>query len=352
VYLYFPPCAAGSIKQGFTNNWSSLGPARAAPRFLTTAFYLFYVLFAIVLINLFIGIVTDAFPKARMKSQEAWEKLITRMMQEHTQLAQAVSTLPRYRRWLVMVCWRGNRLRVIQSLHARSQLVCCGLRSQQATASSADMLRLLCGLVCVLSFVVLLLFCCCCGYGICVPSRSQPTEDEDGPTFLALEAVTNTMLVNSLITNSNDVADGPVGGATGSVVGANNGVRRGSLMATPGGALPGTTSAPPPVASLERSASTQLDGSDTYAYMPHHMPQFGRSVSIGTEPAPMSSRSMDTPSGRLSTSAFPGSTHFSERNRLSASATWFASPEPTPHEYVLSAFAFTSWIVEEMPLFT
>ena len=51
---------------------------------LTTFFYIFYVLFAIVLINLFIGIVTDAFPKARRHSQEAWEKLITRMLEVST----------------------------------------------------------------------------------------------------------------------------------------------------------------------------------------------------------------------------------------------------------------------------
>ena len=101
--------------QGFTSNWESLRPA--APRFLTVFFYIFYVLFAIVLINLFIGIVTDAFPKvrcpladlcstmpsralpatharaipggvcdhqARRKSQDAWEHLITRMLEVGT----------------------------------------------------------------------------------------------------------------------------------------------------------------------------------------------------------------------------------------------------------------------------
>lgn len=54
----------GCSVQGFTSNWESLRPA--APRFLTVFFYIFYVLFAIVLINLFIGIVTDAFPKVRV----------------------------------------------------------------------------------------------------------------------------------------------------------------------------------------------------------------------------------------------------------------------------------------------
>ena len=37
--------------------------------------------FAVVLLNLFIGIVTDVYPKARQKSQQEWENLITDLMQ-------------------------------------------------------------------------------------------------------------------------------------------------------------------------------------------------------------------------------------------------------------------------------
>ena len=41
---------------------------------------IFYALLSIVLLNLFIGIVTDVYPKARARSELEWEKLITDLM--------------------------------------------------------------------------------------------------------------------------------------------------------------------------------------------------------------------------------------------------------------------------------
>jgi len=64
----------------FAEDWHEVEGATFRP--LNTIFYLFYVVFAVVLLNLFIGIVTDVYPKAREKSQQEWENLITDLMQE------------------------------------------------------------------------------------------------------------------------------------------------------------------------------------------------------------------------------------------------------------------------------
>lgn len=99
--------------QAFTADFSTVG-LDGGPRSLVLVFYLFYVLFAIVVINLFIALVTDVYPKvwmqvveicwvfvadacaravcdlgfqAREKSQNEWEKFITAIMEVWMQLA-------------------------------------------------------------------------------------------------------------------------------------------------------------------------------------------------------------------------------------------------------------------------
>ena len=51
---------------------------------LVVAFFLFYVLYAIVLLNLFIGIVTDVYPRAAERSTAQWEASITALMEVRT----------------------------------------------------------------------------------------------------------------------------------------------------------------------------------------------------------------------------------------------------------------------------
>lgn len=53
---------------------------------LVVAFFLFYVLYAIVLLNLFIGIVTDVYPRAAERSTAQWEASITALMEVRTLL--------------------------------------------------------------------------------------------------------------------------------------------------------------------------------------------------------------------------------------------------------------------------
>ena len=47
------------VAQGFANDWSQL--SQISQKTLVLAFFFFYVIFAIVLLNLFIGIVTDVY---------------------------------------------------------------------------------------------------------------------------------------------------------------------------------------------------------------------------------------------------------------------------------------------------
>lgn len=55
--------------QAFTADFSTVG-LDGGPRSLVLVFYLFYVLFAIVVINLFIALVTDVYPKVWMQVVE------------------------------------------------------------------------------------------------------------------------------------------------------------------------------------------------------------------------------------------------------------------------------------------
>ena len=58
-------------------------------------------------------------------------------------MEQAVRNMPRWRRWAVSVCWRGNRLRLVQNLQDRG-LAKVGtarhpwlpLRNQQAASTT------------------------------------------------------------------------------------------------------------------------------------------------------------------------------------------------------------------------
>lgn len=52
------------------------------PRVMYTFFYMFYVLMAVIVLNLFVGIVTEIYPRASKESTEQWERLITTQMQE------------------------------------------------------------------------------------------------------------------------------------------------------------------------------------------------------------------------------------------------------------------------------
>lgn len=64
----------------FAGDWDSLTglPSQVS----TVFFFVFYALVAIVLINLFIGIVSDVYPEARSKSKLEWERSITVLMEE------------------------------------------------------------------------------------------------------------------------------------------------------------------------------------------------------------------------------------------------------------------------------
>jgi len=65
--------------QGFAEEWETLtGLGR---RDLAAGFFFFYVLFAIVLLNLFIGIITDVYPTARERSKAEWERTITQLLE-------------------------------------------------------------------------------------------------------------------------------------------------------------------------------------------------------------------------------------------------------------------------------
>eukprot|EP01138_Halocafeteria_seosinensis_P013740 gb/GECG01014031.1/.p1 GENE.gb/GECG01014031.1/~~gb/GECG01014031.1/.p1 ORF type:complete len:2125 (+),score=205.59 gb/GECG01014031.1/:1-6375(+) len=52
------------------------------PRVMYTFFYMFYVLMAVIVLNLFVGIVTEIYPRASKESTEQWEHLITEQMQD------------------------------------------------------------------------------------------------------------------------------------------------------------------------------------------------------------------------------------------------------------------------------
>lgn len=105
----------------FAEDWHEV--EGASERGTTTVFYITYVVFAVVLLNLFIGIVTDVYPKARERSQKQWDEFITSMMQEDVLQklnVDAVQTPINRAMWKWFECTRRLRRRFCRNRRAVS----------------------------------------------------------------------------------------------------------------------------------------------------------------------------------------------------------------------------------------
>ena len=108
---------ATQYTQGFAEEWERL--TSVARRSLATGFFFFYVIFAIVLLNLFIGIITDVYPNARERSRAEWERTITQLMED--------TIKSRRQRMLHPTWWQRAYMTVFG---------CCRRDSQEAVAAA------------------------------------------------------------------------------------------------------------------------------------------------------------------------------------------------------------------------